>query len=260
MISTPPFPEILVINLDHRSDRWTTIAERCARAGLQPNRVSAVVEKPGWKGCGRSHVRCVEIAKERGLPWVLIIEDDALFSPESIGRFRSLLPHLWQNRDKWERFSGGPNLPPRIIPKPVIRIMSQEHRLLYVRGLAAHFNLIHAGAYDAVLRWDPRIDRMIDVYFMALETHPRTIFNSIATVPFIATQEPGVSDVDARGNVDYTRVFRFSEQKLSQFLDAGEPTWKRPRPASRWFKNPAVRLIRLWRARKAKWRVGNRWL
>ena len=172
MISTPPFPEILVINLDHRSDRWTTIAERCARGGLQPNRVSAVVEKPGWKGCGRSHVRCVEIAKERGLPLVLIIEDDALFSPESIGRFRSLLPHLWQNRDKWERFSGGPNLPPRIIPKPVIRIMSQEHRLLYVRGLAAHFNLIHAGAYDAVLRWDPRIDRMIDVYFMALETHP----------------------------------------------------------------------------------------
>jgi len=69
------------------------------------------------------------------------MEDDAIFTVESIARFRSLLSYLWSNRDKWERFNGGPT----ITKKSVMSVMDYTHRLLYVRGLTSHFHLIHAG-------------------------------------------------------------------------------------------------------------------
>jgi hypothetical protein len=99
--STVPFPEVLVINLDHRTDRWATIERTCAAANLTPVRMPAIKSSPGWHGSGLSHLKCIRLAKERNLPWVLILEDDATFTPEAIGRFRGLLGYLWENRGHW---------------------------------------------------------------------------------------------------------------------------------------------------------------
>ena len=214
-----PFPQVFVINADHRADRWQAIDAICKAANLSATRVPAIVESPGWRGCGRSHLKCVNLAKEKDLPWVLVLEDDATFTPESINRFRRLLPYLWENRGKWERFSGGPTFP----PDPVVSVMNAEECLLYARGYTSHFNLIHAGAYDLILEWDPDRDQTIDGYFMSLETRFRTVFNSIATVPHISVQASSVSDVAPKehGAVnDYSSYFLFSERKLSECLEA----------------------------------------
>ena len=88
-------PETFVINLDDRTDRWDAIQKLCSGAGLTPRRISAVRATPGWIGCTYSHMKCMQIAKEEQLPWVLILEDDATFTPASFNRFRMLLPFLW---------------------------------------------------------------------------------------------------------------------------------------------------------------------
>src|SRR5271165_1348291 len=98
MLPCAQFPEIYVINLDHRTDRWNSIRNLCHDCGLDPVRFSAVQASPGWIGCGLSHQAIVKIAKERQLPWVLILEDDAAFTSYSINRFRSLIPYLWEVR------------------------------------------------------------------------------------------------------------------------------------------------------------------
>ena len=175
---TPPFPEVLVINLDHRTDRWAEL-EVCKAADMTPVRVPAVQMSPGWHGAGYSHLKCIRMAKERELPWVLILEDDATFTPEAIHRFRELLPYLWENRDKWERFNGGPTFP----PDPVFRLLNKEMKLMYARGLCSHFNLLHSGSYDVILEWDPARDNVFDVYCYNLEIKFRTVFNNISTVP-----------------------------------------------------------------------------
>jgi SAM-dependent methyltransferase len=215
---TAPFPEVLVINLDHRTDRWAAIQKKCEDANLNPLRVPAVQMSPSWQACGYSHLKCVRIAKDRGLPWLVILEDDATFSSGSIERFRDLLPYLWENRDKWERFTGGPTFP----ANPVIRILDREQKLLYARGFCTHFNLIHSGAYDQILKWDPS-QKMIDVYYMNLESSFRVVFNSIATVPHISAQSNSASDV-ARSvgftDSDYSEMFVYSEQKLRECLEA----------------------------------------
>ena len=209
------FPETFVINSDHRMDRWSEMIGRCKTCGLNVTRVPAIIDNPGWRGCGRSHISCIEIAKAKGLPWILIMEDDAIFTVESIARFRSLLSYLWSNRDKWERFNGGPT----ITKKSVMSVMDYTHRLLYVRGLTSHFHLIHAGVYDLLLAWHPDRDLMIDKMFFELETRFRTVFNNIATVPHIAVQSSSSASDIQRKIVDYSAMFAWSEHKMRECLN-----------------------------------------
>jgi Glycosyltransferase family 25 (LPS biosynthesis protein) len=215
---TVPFPEVFVINLDRRADRWAAIEQTCKAVGLTPNRVPAVEMSPAWQACGYSHVKCVKSAIEGNIPWAIILEDDATFDLEGINRFRDLLPYLWDNRDKWERFNGGPTFP----ADPFVRIMNKELKLVYARGYCTHFNLIHSGGYDDVRKWEPTVDQMIDAYFMKLETRFRTIFNSIATFPHISVQALGPSDVSPTEDgtkSDYSNYFRYSEGKIRQCLE-----------------------------------------
>ena len=212
-----PFPEVFVINLDFRADRWAGIQQSCTTAELIPIRIPAVQASLGWKGCTLSHLKCVRLAKERNLPWVLILEDDATFTPESINRFRKLLPYLWENREKWERFNGGPTFP----PDPTLRVLSREPPIIYARGFASHFSLINSRAYDIILEWDPERDRVIDVFYMSLESKFRTIFNSVATFPHISVQAVSRSDISpdpGKGVNDYSTYFRYSEIKLRECL------------------------------------------
>ncbi|AWN40184.1 glycosyltransferase family 25 protein [Methylobacterium durans] len=215
--SAVPFPVVFVINMDQRLDRWSAIQAECLTVGITPNRVSAIEYTPGWIGCGYSHLKCIQMAKERRLPWVLILEDDATVTEEGMTRFKAMLPYLWFNRDKWERFNGGPTLP----ADAIIRLMDLERKLLYARGYTSHFNLIHSGAYDLILRWNHDYGQQIDVYFIELEKKFRTNFSSIATVPHISIQRPGSSDISTDGygvGDDYSNFFRFSEAVMRDFL------------------------------------------
>jgi len=209
------FPQAFVINLDHRTDRWATIEQTCKAAGICPERIPAVQASPGWRGCAISHVQCIRLAKEKALPWVLILEDDATFSRESIERFRALLIYLWQHREEWERFNGGPTF----APDPKFKLLSQIPPLVYANGLTTHFELIHSGAYETILQYDVERDPQIDVFYMALEAQFRTRFNSVATYPHISRQCDRYSD-NMSAEMDYEGYFNYSERKLHEFFAA----------------------------------------
>lgn len=216
----PGEPQVFVINLDERTDRWATISATCSAAGLAATRVPGIRTSPGWVGCGQSHANCILRAKQQGLPWVLILEDDAVFTPEAIDRFRALLPYLWRNRDKWERFNGGPTLP----SDPFVRLLDRDQPILYARGYCSHFMMAHAGAYDVMIDWEPARDREYDAFLVGLETRFRTVFNSVCTYPHIATQDASPSNVSPNADasaVDYSSYFAYSEYKLRECLQNG---------------------------------------
>jgi FkbM family methyltransferase len=216
-LRAPP-PEVFVINLDHRTDRWAAIEGTCRAVDLMPVRIPAIEASPAWRGCTLSHLKCIRLAKERNLPWVLILEDDATFTPETIDRFRGLLGYLWETREHWERFSGGPTLP---TTNPVIRILSREPPLMYVPGLTTHFSLVHSDAYEMILTWDPECDPVIDMFYISLESRFR--FRNIATVPHIAVQTTSRSDLTG-SEMDSAGYYHFSEQKLRECLASGVVT------------------------------------
>jgi glycosyl transferase family 25 len=81
-----------LINLDRSSERLKTMAGRLKRLGIAYQRVPAVDGRtlpplpgsrlsPAERGCLLSHRDIWQMIAERGDPWSLILEDDALLSP-----------------------------------------------------------------------------------------------------------------------------------------------------------------------------------
>lgn len=213
-----PFPTCFVINLDSRPDRWEAISARCSATGMNPVRLSAIRAAEGWIGCGRSHQECVRRAKELGLPWVLILEDDCEFDAQSIDHFRFLLPRLWQIRGSWDRFSGGPHFGDGPL-SPDLSLVDNDFHLFSFCGLATHFDLINANAYDAVLDWDPQRDRPIDVFYLMAAKRENATVRSICSYPGIASQTVSPSDVTPRFASQMPYFAAFAQAQLLKHLE-----------------------------------------
>jgi len=102
----------LYINLEHRTDRLEHVKSELSNLGIQGERVNAVKSKLGAIGCTLSHIRCIELAKQRNYEYVFICEDDITFTNPKL-----LLTQLkkFQEDDKlvWDMIIiGGNNVPP----------------------------------------------------------------------------------------------------------------------------------------------------
>jgi hypothetical protein len=82
-MSNPLLDHIFYINLDSRPDRNEHILQEFQKlpSTLNPERFPAIcpISGNGALGCSLSHNRCLEMAKERAYPYVLICEDDITF-------------------------------------------------------------------------------------------------------------------------------------------------------------------------------------
>ena len=71
---------LFFINLEHRADRLITVKHELSK--LKPNigtRFNAIKAASGAVGCTMSHIKCLEKARDEGLPHVFICEDDICF-------------------------------------------------------------------------------------------------------------------------------------------------------------------------------------
>tara|TARA_B100002019_G_scaffold215743_1_gene188341 strand:+ start:4460 stop:6016 length:1557 start_codon:yes stop_codon:yes gene_type:complete len=68
------------INLSERKEKNENTIKELKRFGIsKPNRFEAIKHEIGIVGCVKSHIKCIELAKERGYPFVCIFEDDVVF-------------------------------------------------------------------------------------------------------------------------------------------------------------------------------------
>jgi len=184
----------LVINLDASTERYETLQDNFPSWPLE--RVSAIRATPGYKGCALSHLKCIDIAKQRNLEWVLVLEDDCMpYDKENIYKqFDSLLPTLWNHRDKWEMFSGGCTQ----IAEVNSFYQSEDQEFAQVRGLTTHFILYNKTCYDRILNTYDR-----DKPTIPIDNFYRDYFKTWVTNPFIAKQAPGHSLIEnVRTNYD----------------------------------------------------------
>ena len=106
------FKHSLFINLDSRVDRFEHALQEFEKMSIQVERVSAIKNKNGAIGCTMSHIKCLQIAKNRDYDYVFICEDDITFlNPnklkESAEKFKTYM------KSKWDvLIIGGNNVPP----------------------------------------------------------------------------------------------------------------------------------------------------
>jgi hypothetical protein len=191
------FPPTLVINLDERKDRWEGIQKSFAGWPTPLQRISAVKASPGWKGCFMSHLKCIEIARDNNYEWVVLLEDDCRLDEGALARFQLLLPSLWEQRDEWDIFNGGPTFI-RDIQKT-----QSEPPLFKIKGYATHFCLVNKSAYDKILGFE---EKEIDILYSEN-------LRMVCTRPKLAHQEVGKSDV-TNEEANYSAGFESADTEL----------------------------------------------
>ena len=76
---------VMYINLDSRPDRNENAKSELAKVGInKPERFKAIKLENGALGCSMSHLKCIEIAKQKDYPCVFICEDDIEFLEPSL--------------------------------------------------------------------------------------------------------------------------------------------------------------------------------
>ena len=206
------FPPTLFINLNRETGRLKTLNEDFKFAGwpVPLERVEAVEKKPGYIGCTLSHKKCLELAVQRDYDWVLILEDDCLLKPRARDRFTALLPELWETRQSWDIYSAGP------VTINTHELVNRRSGLFKISGQSSHFVLVHKEACKKILKSLANLKELepIDWFY-------RHHMRILTSVPYIATQRPGISSVVIKGDnkvVDHTEKFNQTEQKLLAIL------------------------------------------
>src|SRR5262245_31844287 len=97
------FPAIVCINLDRRPDRWRRFQEQAERLniknvirftandGIGINCPPHWSDSPGAYGCLLSHLEIIKWARGKGLPSILILEDDVVFDDSLESRFAAYM-------------------------------------------------------------------------------------------------------------------------------------------------------------------------
>lgn len=102
----------LYINLQSRTDRLEHVQSELKKLGIEGERFNAIKTSSGAVGCTLSHIKCLEIAKERNYEEVFICEDDITFTNPEL--FKENLQKFCDNEDiMWDvLIIGGNNVPP----------------------------------------------------------------------------------------------------------------------------------------------------
>ena len=102
----------LFINLKQRTDRLTHANDEFEKMGIYAERVDAIKNENGAIGCTLSHIKCLELAKERDYEYVFICEDDIEFT--NLDLFKENLTKFNSNSKlNWDMLIvGGNNAPP----------------------------------------------------------------------------------------------------------------------------------------------------
>lgn len=212
----------LYINLDSRKDRRAHVESQLAtlKEGGMPNlvaeRFNAIKNVAhGAIGCSMSHLRCIQIAKERNWDHVLVCEDDVLFT--NVALFLTQMSQFLATVPDWDVvLLAGNNIPPfRVVNDACIQINNCQTTTAY---------LVRAHYYDALianyrtgihlLMRNPtqKIDYAIDRYWFELQRRDRWFL----ITPLSVVQREDYSDIEQRITNYEHLMLDLDKQRLMQ--------------------------------------------
>jgi hypothetical protein len=203
-----PFPPTFYINEKKRKDRIKHIKEEFSSWPVPLRRIEAVKLSPGWKGCTQSHRKIVQLASDRGYPWVLCLEDDCKLEKDALVRFQKVLEYLW-TYDKWDIFNGGISFSGQDF-----KIIEKDIPILKFSGTGTQFILLHKRSYAKILADLSPTDPIVSIDNYYKDNFP----NYVITYPHIATQINGVSSIVGVKR-DVQKLFRNTNKTIKNLYN-----------------------------------------
>lgn len=174
-----------VINLKSRFDRLDNMKIQLPILFNDPSFeiFEAYFKKGPMLGCALSHLGVIQIAKERNLPFVLVMEDDCIFhAKDKIVRYTT---EAFNNvPDDFDLLFGG--LYQGLDLSPVNNYWS-----VIKKFSGTHFYVVHEKAYDKILNGYDKKSH-IDRWYTSSE------LNMYVVREMFVTQKPGYSDNSKR--------------------------------------------------------------
>ena len=195
----------LYINLEHRTDRLEHVQRELTKLNIKGERFNAIKTKVGSIGCSLSHIKCLEIAKERDYEQVFICEDDITFLNPEV--FVNSLQNFYNNQEiEWDLLLiGGNNVPPyQKVGDYCIRVSNCQTTTGYVVKKHYYDVLINNFRESVTnLMREPGNHKMyaLDMYWKQLQRTDRWFM----ITPLTVVQCDSYSDIENR-TVDYRRL------------------------------------------------------
>jgi len=168
-----------IINLKHRTDRYDHMVNEMEKLPVSYEFVEGIIDET--KTCFQSHKKCISLAKENNLPYVLVLEDDAMFTENVVEIFKKTFNEVQQLN--WDMFYLGANL-----QSPATRISNSLVKL--TGAYTTHAYIVHERFYDMILNLI-HYNREIDVHYRDLMSN----HNIYMCDPMVAYQLPSYSDL-----------------------------------------------------------------
>lgn len=199
--------DIYVINLKKRTDRLEQIKMDFDNYNI--NIVEAEAEKninEGWKGCFKSHLKCIRLAKEKKLNYIIVMEDDCKKTVNFDINLIKILDWLEKNYNKWNIFLGG--ITGVWNYNNLIKISNDLDLIEISMGKTLHFVIYNSNSYDFFLNHEINIP--IDKCW-----HNKLI--GFVSVPFMAIQYESYSDIENK-QISYNSRFNSIEKNFISMI------------------------------------------
>ena len=182
--------DIYIINLEERKDRLEHIKKYFSEYNIIP--VEAIKHIEGYKGCFLSHKKCIQIAKEKNLKYIIVLEDDCLPLENFSKRFENIISFLgpFHIQGKIEN--------------------STENLYKINGGYCMHFVIYNYTSYEYFL--DQDISIPIDHTW-------KNNLQCLVPVPFIATQFDNFSNITNSIETKFSRRIRLNNKRLSKYIN-----------------------------------------
>jgi len=189
---------VFYINLEHRTDRKEHIESELNQIGFNNvERFNAVKMKNGRVGCTLSHIKCIELAKERNYSHVVICEDDTKFT--NVELFKKQLNTFLTKKHNWDVvIFAGNNVPPyEQIDDTCISVTRCQTTTCYMVNGHYYDALLenYKEGLEKLMRYpEQHISYAIDKYWFSLQLKD----NWFLITPLTVIQREDYSDIEQR--------------------------------------------------------------
>ncbi len=190
------------INLETRPDRKQHVEAQLTNIGISAERFNAIRLQNGALGCSMSHLKCIEIAKEKGWPHLLVVEDDILFLQPEV--FKNQLNKFLSTNKSWDVILiAGNNIPPYTkIDDTCVKVARCQTTTGYIVN-GHYFDTLINNYRDGIskLLASPK-----DHFYFAIDKywfHLQQRDNWFLIIPLTVTQREDYSDIE-KAYTNYT--------------------------------------------------------
>jgi glycosyl transferase family 25 len=187
------------INLDIRVDRKEHVENEFNKLGITNfERFKAIQLDNGAVGCSMSHLKCIENAKKNNYEYIMICEDDIVFTNPKL--FLTQLNAFWNSdmKDIWDviLIAGNNMLPYKPINNTCIQVYNCQTTTGYIVKREYYDTLIqnYKEGIQRILKEPSNNDYKIDKYWFHLQRKD----NWFLIIPLSVVQKEDYSDIEKK--------------------------------------------------------------